>query len=149
MRCVDSTEGSTVVIDGKEVILLSSNNYLGLANHPEVLKAQIQGVVQFGAGSCASRLISGNMALHEKLERKIAGFIGAQEAIVFSTGYMANLGVISSIVSKKDIVICDKLNHASIIDGVHLSGATLRIYPHKNLERLEDILKKELFFRKR
>jgi len=141
MKRIDSMQGPTVTIDGREIILLSSNNYLGLASHPEVIEAQIQASEEFGAGSCASRLLSGNMALHEKLERKIADFKGAESAILFSTGYMANVGAISALAGEGDLVICDKLNHASIIDGVRLSGAELRVYPHKNLERLAHILK--------
>jgi len=114
---------------------------LGLANHPEVKKAQIQAIEEFGAGSCASRLISGNISLYEKLEENLAIFKGTESAIVFPTGYMANIGVITALVGEGDIVICDKLNHASIIDGARMSGAVLRVYPHKNLERLEDFLK--------
>lgn len=148
MKRIDSMQGPTVTIDDKEVLLLSSNNYLGLASHPEIIKAQIQGTEEFGAGSCASRLISGNMILHEKLEKKIADFKGTESAIVFPTGYMANLGAISALAGERDLIICDKLNHASIIDGARLSGAALRTYPHKNLGRLEDILKKAVCKRK-
>ena len=136
-------------IDNKEVILLSSNNYLGLATHPEVINAQIEALKEFGAGSCASRLISGNMSLHGILERKIADFKHTESAIVFPTGYMANVGTISAIVGKGDLIVCDKLNHASIIDGCRLSDAKLRIYPHKDLERLKEILRKESGFKKR
>lgn len=149
MKRIDSMQGPTVIIDNKEVILLSSNNYLGLASHPEVIKAQIQATEEFGAGSCASRLISGNMTLHERLERKIADFKDTESAIVFPTGYMANVGTVSALVGEGDLVVCDKLNHASIIDGVRLSGAMLRAYPHKNLERLENILSKGSAYRKR
>ncbi len=149
MRRIDSMQGPTVVIDGKELILLSSNTYLGLASHPEVIKAQIRAAEEFGAGSCASRLISGNMHLHEKLENKIATFKGAESAIIFPTGYMANVGTISALAGEGDLVVCDKLNHASIIDGARLSGAVLRTYPHKNLKRLEEILKKTSAYKKR
>ncbi|MBU1887618.1 MAG: 8-amino-7-oxononanoate synthase [Candidatus Omnitrophica bacterium] len=149
MKRVDSAQGPVVKIDGREVILLSSNNYLGLATHPDVIKAQIDTLKEFGAGSCASRLISGNMNLHEELEKKIADFKHTESAIVFPTGYMANAGTISSLVGKEDLVICDKLNHASIIDGVRLSRARFRTYPHKNLKKLEDILKKEAGYKKK
>lgn len=142
MNRIDSMQGPVVSIDRKKVILLSSNNYLGLAGHPEVIKAQIRASEEFGAGSGASRLISGNMLLHEKLERKIADFKGTESAIVFPTGYMANVGAISAMAGEGDVIVCDKLNHASIIDGARLSGALLRTYPHKNLERLEAILEK-------
>lgn len=143
MKRVGSSQGPVVTIDGKNVILLSSNNYLGLATHPEVIEAQINALKEFGSGSCASRLISGNMELHETLEKKIAAFKRAEAAIVFSTGYMANVGVISAIFKEGDLIVCDKFDHASIIDGARLSGARLRAYPHKNLEKLKDILKKE------
>ncbi|MBU0759388.1 MAG: 8-amino-7-oxononanoate synthase [Candidatus Omnitrophica bacterium] len=149
MKRIDSAQGPVVNIDGREVILLSSNNYLGLATHPEVIKAQIDALREFGTGSCASRLISGNMNLHEELERRIAAFKHEESAIVFSTGYMANLGTISSLVGEGDLVICDKLNHASIIDGVRLSRARLRTYPHKNLRKLKDILEKEKWYKKK
>lgn len=149
MKRIDSMQGPTVLIDGKEVILLSSNNYLGLASHPEVIKAQIEAVQEFGAGSCASRLISGNIYLYEKLEKKIADFKGTEDALVFATGYMANVGTISAFAGKDDVVICDKLNHASIIDGCRVSGATLRVYLHKNMERLEELLSKSKPYKKR
>jgi len=149
MRRIDSMQGPTVVIDGREVILLSSNNYLGLASHPEVIDAQVRAAKAFGAGAAASRLISGNMNLHAELERMIADFKGTEAAIVFPTGYMANIGTISALVGEGDLVVCDKLNHASIIDGIRLSGAMLRTYPHKSMERLEGILKKGPPYKKR
>ena len=146
---IDTIQGPEVIIDGKKVILLSSNNYLGLASHPEVIKAQAKALEEFGAGACASRLVSGNMSLHEELEERIAAFKGTEEAIVFPTGYMANVGTISAVSGEKDLIVCDKLNHASIIDGARLSSATLRTYPHKNMERLEDILKKATSYRRK
>ncbi|MFH1782991.1 MAG: 8-amino-7-oxononanoate synthase [Candidatus Omnitrophota bacterium] len=149
LRTIDSMQGPIVKIDGKEVILLSSNNYLGLASHPEVINAQVKAAKEFGAGSCASRLISGNMTLHERLEEEIASFKGEESAIIFSTGYMANVGTISALAGEKDLVVCDKLDHASIIDGVRLSGAVMRVYPHKNLEKLRDILEKSSGYNKK
>ena len=146
---IDTIQGPEVIIDGKKVTLLSSNNYLGLAFHPEVIKAQAQALEEFGAGACASRLVSGNMSLHEKLEERIAAFKGTEGAIVFPTGYMANVGTISAVSSEKDLIACDKLNHASIIDGARLSGATMRVYPHKNMGRLKDILKKATSYRRK
>jgi len=149
MKRVDSMQGPAVTVDNREVILLSSNNYLGLASHPEIIKAQVQAAEEFGASASASRLISGNMSLHEKLEKRIAAFKGTEAAIVFPTGYMVNVGTISSLVGEKDLIVCDKLDHASIIDGARLSSAKLRTYPHKNLDRLEDILKKETSCKKK
>jgi len=149
LRCVYSAQGPTVDIDGKEVILFSSNNYLGLSTHPEIIKAQKDALERFGAGACASRLISGNIHLYEELEKTLADFKHTESSLVFPTGYMANIGTISAMVGDGDLVICDKLNHASIIDGCRLSGARLRVYPHKDLERLKQLLKKELSFKKR
>jgi len=149
MKRIGSGQGPVVTIDGKDTILLSSNNYLGLAFHPEIIEAQINALKEFGSGSCASRLISGNMGPHEILEEKIAAFKHTEAAIVFSTGYMANVGVISALLKENDLIVCDKLDHASIIDGARMSGARLRTYPHKNLEKLKDILKKETGYGKR
>lgn len=149
MQKIDGMQGPIVSIDNREIILLSSNNYLGLANHPDVIRAQVQASEEFGAGSGASRLISGNMILHEKLEKKLAEFKGTESAILFPTGYMANVGTISALVEEGDLVVCDKLSHASIIDGARLSRAVLRVYPHKNLGRLEEILSRGMRYRKR
>ncbi|MFH2011502.1 MAG: 8-amino-7-oxononanoate synthase [Pseudomonadota bacterium] len=134
---------TTVTIDGHEVILLSSNNYLGLISHPKLKEAAASALSQYGTGAGASRLISGNMEVHEELEEKIAKFKGCQSAIVFPTGYMANIGTISSLVSKGDLVLSDELNHASIIDGCRLSGAEIRVYPHKDVKELKKILSQD------
>jgi len=131
---------TTVAIDGKEVILLSSNNYLGIATHPKLKEAAVSALREYGTGASSSRLISGNMEIHEELEKKTAKFKGCQSAIVFPTGYMANIGVITSLASKGDLILSDELNHASIIDGCRLSGAEIRVYPHKNIEKLKEIL---------
>ena len=142
MKRIDGMQGPVVKINYKDVVLLSSNNYLGLAGHPEIINAQIEAAEKFGAGSCASRLISGNTTLYEKLEKELADFKGCEASIVFSTGYMANVGTISALAQEKDLILSDKLNHASIIDGAHLSKATLRTYPHKNIKRLKELLDK-------
>lgn len=139
---VSGSVDATVYIDGKEMILLSSNNYLGLANHPDVKTAAIDALYKYGAGAGASRLVSGNMEIHEKLEKKTAKFKGSDAAILFSTGYMANVGTIASLAGKGDIIFSDELNHASIIDGCRLSSAKTRIYPHMNINRLDDLLSK-------
>ncbi|MBI3815685.1 MAG: aminotransferase class I/II-fold pyridoxal phosphate-dependent enzyme, partial [Nitrospinae bacterium] len=141
LKVVESGQGNRVKINGKEVILLSSNNYLGLASHPELKKAAILAVEKYGCGSGASRLISGNMELHERLEERIASFKGTESALLFNSGYTANLGVISSICGRGDIIFSDKLNHASIIDGCLLSGAEIKRYPHKDIDALEGFLK--------
>ena len=142
LNVVGSAQGTYLKINGREYLSFCSNNYLGLANNPLVVKAVKDAVEKYGWGAGASRLVSGNMELHEALEDEISRFKGKEASIVFSTGYMANIGAISSFVSKGDLVICDKLNHASIIDGCRLSGADFRVYPHCDIEKLENILRK-------
>ncbi|KHE91559.1 MAG: 8-amino-7-oxononanoate synthase [Candidatus Scalindua rubra] len=142
LTVVGNAQDSHIEIEGKPFLSFCSNNYLGLANHPSVVKAVKDAVGKYGWGAGASRLVSGNMTLHEVLEGAISRFKGKEAAIVFPTGYMANLGAITSLVSNGDLVICDKLNHASIIDGCRLSGADFRVYAHCNMEKLENILKK-------
>ena len=149
LRTISKTNGRFIEIDGKEYINFCSNNYLGLANHPKVIEAAQAACKEFGAGSGASRLISGNTVLHEELERKLASFKGRKAAIVFPTGYMANLGIITSLVDEKDTIIIDRLNHASIIDACRLSKAKLQVYPHKDMQTLEKILKRSVKFKKR
>lgn len=142
LNIVESAQGTHLEIKGKTYLSFCSNNYLGLANNPLVIKAVKDAVGKYGWGVGASRLVSGNMRLHEVLEGEISKLKGKEASIVFPTGYMANIGTISSLVSKGDLVICDKLNHASIIDGCRLSGADFRVYPHCDMEKLENILKK-------
>ncbi len=142
LKIVKSAQGTHLEIKGKTYLSFCSNNYLGLANNPLVIKAVKDAVEKYGWGAGASRLVSGNMTLHEKLENEISRFKGKEASIVFPTGYMANIGTISSLVSNGDLVISDKLNHASIIDGCRLSGADFRVYPHCDMEKLENILKK-------
>jgi 8-amino-7-oxononanoate synthase len=142
LTAVENAQDTHIVIEGKTYLSFCSNNYLGLANHPSVVAAVKDAVELYGWGAGASRLVSGNMTLHKTLENEISKFKKKDAAIVFPTGYMANLGVITSLVSNGDLVICDKLNHASIIDGCRLSGADFRVYAHCNMEKLENILKK-------
>ena len=142
LTAVENAQDTHIKIEGKTYLSFCSNNYLGLASHPSVVAAVKDAVELYGWGAGASRLVSGNMTLHETLENEISKFKKKDAAIVFPTGYMANLGVITSLVSNGDLVICDKLNHASIIDGCRLSGADFRVYAHCNMEKLENILKK-------
>ncbi|MBT7591956.1 MAG: 8-amino-7-oxononanoate synthase [Candidatus Scalindua sp.] len=142
LKVIGNAQDSHIEIEGKTFLSFCSNNYLGLANNPSVVKAVKDAVEEYGWGAGASRLVSGNMTLHETLENVISRFKGKEAALVFPTGYMANLGAISSLVSKGDLVICDKLNHASIIDGCRLSGADFRVYAHCDMEKLENILRK-------
>ena len=142
LKVIGNAQESHIEIEGKTFLSFCSNNYLGLANNPSVVEAVKDAVEEYGWGAGASRLVSGNMTLHETLENVISRFKGKEAALVFPTGYMANLGAISSLVSKGDLVICDKLNHASIIDGCRLSGADFRVYAHCDMEKLENILRK-------
>ncbi len=143
-RClslIQSPQGPKVKINGTEVILLCSNNYLGLANHPKIKQAAIQAVEKYGFGSGASRLVSGNMELHAELEQRLARFKGVEAALVFNSGYHANIGIISALVGRGDVIFSDKLNHASIVDACILSRAEVKRYPHRDLDTLERLLK--------
>ena len=141
LRTIEGAQGPRVKIDGKEVILLCSNNYLGLADHPRLKEAAVRAIEKYGVGSGASRLVSGTMGLHLKLEERIARFKGTEAALVFNSGYAANVSVIPALVGRGDTVFSDKLNHASIIDGCVLSRAEFKRYPHKNMAELERLLK--------
>jgi len=149
LRTISRSDGRLIDIDGKQYLNFCSNNYLGLSNHPKVIEAAQIACKEFGAGAGASRLISGNLSIHEDLEKKIAKFKGREAAMVFPTGYMANLGTISSLVDENDTVIIDRLNHTSIIDACRLSKAKLQVYPHKDMAALEKILKRSTKFKKR
>ena len=139
---VEGSQGRKVTVDGKELLNFCSNNYLGLADDARLKKAAIDAINKEGVGSGASRLVCGNMTAHENLERRLAEFKGTEAALVFSTGYMANAGIISGLFGRGDVIFSDKLNHASIIDGILLSGAEMKRYPHSDMEALEDFLKK-------
>ncbi len=138
---IDRNQGPRVIVEGKEVILLCSNNYLGLASHPHLIEASKKAVEMYGVGAGASRLVSGTMRPHKELEERIAAFKETESAILFNSGYHANLSVITTLAGRGDYVFSDKLNHASIVDGCILSRATFKRYPHKNLNVLEDLLK--------
>jgi 8-amino-7-oxononanoate synthase len=142
LKRVESAQGSEVLIDGKKTLLLSSNNYLGLADHPALKEATIQAIRKYGVGSGASRLISGNMALHETLEQKIAEFKDTDAALVFNSGYTANTGLIPCLARTGDFIFADRLNHASLVDGCRLSKASLHFYRHREMAHLETLLKK-------
>lgn len=131
-----------ITMEGRRLLNLSSNNYLGLANSRLLREEAGEWLQRFGASASASRLIVGNLSLHQTVEDKIAAFQGTEAAILYNTGYMANVGVISALMNKGDYILSDKLNHASIIDGIILSGAEFRRYPHADLNRLEDLLQK-------
>jgi 8-amino-7-oxononanoate synthase len=134
--------GGKVRLGGQVLLNLSSNDYLGLAQDPRLIKAAQAAAARWGTGAGASRLVVGHLALHEEVEARLAAFKGTEAAAIFSTGYMANLGVISALVGPGDTVFCDKLNHASIYDGIKLSGASLQRFPHRDMKRLESLLEK-------
>lgn len=139
-RLIEGEQGSRVILDGREVLLLCSNNYLGLADHPALKEAAIRAVERFGAGSGAARLVSGNMELHEALEARIAAFKGTEAALLFNSGYSANTGIIPAIAARGDVIFSDRLNHASIVDGALLSRARLVRYPHNDMKALRRLL---------
>ena len=141
LRCVDSAQGPRIKIGGKTFLNFSSNDYLGLANHPALKAAAIKAVEKFGAGAGASRLICGSLAPFHELEETLAAFKGIEAALTFSTGYAAALGSITALVGKDDIIIIDKLVHACIVDAAKLSGAKIRVFDHNDLNDLEKILK--------
>ncbi|HYC53464.1 MAG TPA: 8-amino-7-oxononanoate synthase [Candidatus Binatia bacterium] len=139
-RRIESAQGPLVRMDGREVVLLCSNNYLGLAGHPAVVAAAAAATNAGGAGAVSSRLISGHMDAHARLEERIARWKGTEAALVFSTGYQANIGVIAALLGDGDVVVSDELNHASIIDGCRLSRARVAIYRHCDVEDLRRVL---------
>lgn len=140
LRRIDSPQSPRVAIAGKSLLNFSSNDYLGLANHPALKEAARKAVEKFGAGSGASRLICGSLAPHHELEDALAAFKGTEAALSFSTGYAATLGTITALLGKDDIIIIDKLVHASIVDAARLSGAKLRVFAHNDPDDLEKIL---------
>ena len=140
LREVGSAQGPEVEIDGRRFINFSSNDYLGLANDPQLRDAATGAINEFGLGAGASRLISGNLSPHLGLERALAKWKGTEAALCFSSGYGAALGTIPALVTKNDVVLLDKLCHASLIDGAKLSGAILRVFPHNHLGKLESHL---------
>jgi len=140
LREIGSAQGPEVQIAGRRLINFSSNDYLGLANDPRLRAAAIAAISEFGVGAGASRLISGTQSPHLRLENGVANWKGAEAALCFSSGYAAALGTVPALVTKNDVVLLDKLCHASLIDGAKLSGATLRVFPHNHLGKLESHL---------
>src|SRR3954467_3658009 len=140
LRVVSSAQGPVVVADGKELISLSSNDYLGLTHHPRLRQAAMNAVQEFGVGSGAVRTIAGTMDLHEELERDLAEFKGTEAVLTFQSGFTANTGVIPTITGEQDLIVSDELNHASIIDGMRLSKAPRKVYKHADVDGLQAIL---------
>lgn len=141
LRYLEAAQGPHTVIDGRDVLLLSSNNYLGLCNDDRLKRAAVSAIEKYGVGSGGSRLTTGSYDLHRKLEQDIARFKSAEAALVFNTGYMANLGTIASLADKNWVIFSDCLNHASIIDGCRLSGARIVIYNHCDMDDLSGKVK--------
>ena len=136
MRLVAGPQGPRVMLDGRRVLLLCSNNYLGFADHPRVRTAAAEAAMRYGVGAGASRLVSGNMTLHRRLEERLADFERAERCVLFGSGYLANTGVISALAREGDVVFSDALNHASIIDGCRLARAETFVYDHLDTEHL-------------
>lgn len=141
LTTIDSASSPWVTLDDKRVLLICSNNYLGLTKDPRVVKAGSDAMVHYGAGAGAARLISGNMPAHGELEEALARFKGTASALLFSTGYMANTGLLGTLCKKGDVIFCDRLAHASIIDGCLLSPARLVRYRHNHMGHLDDLMK--------
>jgi glycine C-acetyltransferase/8-amino-7-oxononanoate synthase len=136
MRLISGPQGPRVLLDGRPVLLLCSNNYLGLADHPRVRQAAADAAMRWGVGAGASRLVSGNMTIHRRLEERLAEFKRAERCILFGSGYLANVGVVSALARKGDVVFSDELNHASLVDGCRLSKARTFVYRHRDPEHL-------------
>jgi glycine C-acetyltransferase len=139
-RVLESFQAARARFDGRDVINLASNNYLGLAAHPRLKEAAAKAAMEFGAGSGAVRTIAGTMTLHKELERRFAEFKGAEAALMFQAGFTANSGTVAAILTKEDVIVSDQLNHASIIDGARLSKAEIRVFPHKDAAAADQLL---------
>jgi 8-amino-7-oxononanoate synthase len=148
-RSLEGAQGPLISIGGRKLINLCSNDYLGLAAHPSVIEGAIEAARRFGAGSGSSRLVAGTLQIHLDFERELARFKGFEAALVMSTGYMANLGVLQSLAGPDDAIFSDVLNHASLIDGCRLSRAAVHVYPHRDTSALEEMLQKAKGFRRR
>ncbi|MGA2320696.1 MAG: 8-amino-7-oxononanoate synthase [Solirubrobacteraceae bacterium] len=143
LRLVSGPQGPSVLLDGSPVLLLCSNNYLGLADHPRVREAAAEAAMRWGVGAGASRLVSGTMTIHRRLEERLAAFERREACLLFGSGYLANIGVIGALASRGDSVFSDELNHASIIDGCRLSRAEVVVYRHKDVEHLDWCLQRQ------
>jgi glycine C-acetyltransferase len=141
MRVLDGAQAPRMRVDGREVLVFAGSNYLDLAHHPAVVEASERAARDYGCAAGGSRLITGNLSIHEELEEELAKFLGAEAGLVFNTGYMANVGAIPALVGRGDVVVSDALSHASIIDGCRLSRAETRVFPHADIGALEETLR--------
>lgn len=139
-RVIESDQDTEVVIDGKKVLMFGSNSYLGLTNHPQIKKKAVDALRKYGSGCAGSRFLNGTLDIHLELEKKLAEFVGKEDALVFSTGFQVNIGVIPALVGRHDYLILDELDHASIFEGANLSLGQTRKYRHNNVESLEKVL---------
>ena len=137
---LEDTEGTEVVVNGKRMIMIGSNNYLGLTTHPKVRQATIDAVKRYGTSCTGSRFLNGNLAMHDELEQKLADFVGKEAGLVFSTGMQTNLGTISALIGRDDVVITDREDHASIIDACRLGFGEMKRFRHNDVEQLEKVL---------
>jgi glycine C-acetyltransferase len=149
MRVLEGAQAPRMRVDGREVLLFAGSNYLDLAHHPELVEAAARAAREYGCAAGGSRLISGNLAVHEALEEDVAKFLGTESSLAFAAGYMANVGVIPALVGMGDVVVSDALSHASIIDGCRLSKAEVRVFPHGDLDALETTLAQQASPRRR
>ncbi len=149
MRCIEGIQGPRMRVDGKDALMFAGANYLDLAGDPRVIRASIEAAERAGCAAGGARLISGNLALHEELEAELAAFLGMEAALIFSTGYMANVGVLTSLAGSEDVIVSDSLNHASIIDACRMSHATSRVFRHNDIEDFERVAKGLDGFRRR
>jgi glycine C-acetyltransferase len=141
LRILEGRQQTTTPVDGRSVVNLSSNNYLGLTTHPKLIERAIEATREFGVGSGSVRTIAGTMTIHMELERKLAEFKKTEAVVVFQSGFAANAGTVSAILTKEDVIISDELNHASIIDGCRLSRAAIKVFPHKDVDAARKILR--------
>lgn len=141
-RPIQSDQDTEVMMKGKKVLMFGSNSYLGLTNHPKIKEASIEAIRKYGTGCAGSPYLNGTMDIHIELEEKLADFVGKEKAIVYSTGFHANIGALSVIVGRGDYIICDELDHASIVDGRRLSFATTLKYKHNDMDSLEEVLQR-------
>lgn len=141
LRTIEHIEGAYAYLQGKRTLLFCGNDYLGLSQHPRMIQAVQKAAKTYGVGAGASRLVSGNWRAHLHAEERLAALKHQEKTLLFSSGYLANVGVLSALAGEKDLIVMDKLCHASLIDGARLSGATLRVFPHKNYARCRELLK--------
>src|SRR6187401_3254091 len=140
LRVLDGEQSARTMIDGRQVVNLSSNNYLGLTTHPRLRERALEATRRLGVGSGSVRTIAGTMHIHVELERRLAEFKKTEAVVVFQSGFTANAGTVAAVLSKDDFVVSDELNHASIIDGARLSRATIKVFPHRDVNAARDIL---------